>query len=312
MALDRSRFPHLGFGVGLRREHFAHVLATLPVIDWFEIVSENFMVSGGRPRHVLDQVREHYPIVLHGVSMSLGSTDPLNDDYLRDLAELVQHVAPAWVSDHLCWTGVDGRNAHDLLPLPYTEEAIRHVAARIDRVQERLGRQILIENVSSYVAYRHSTMSEWEFLAAIAERADCGILLDVNNIYVSAFNHGFDPRAYLVGVPVDRVAQFHLAGFSDRTTFLHDTHDHPVADPVWDLYADAVRRFGPVSTLVEWDDRLPEFVRLEEEAARARRTAAAAAGPPRTHSPGNPCGGPPSAGAVIDSIGPGTRAAQGR
>ena len=279
MALDRSRFPFLGHGVGLRRPHYGHVLENTPAMDWFEVISENFMVPGGRPRHVLERVRADYPVVLHGVSLSLGSSDPLNLDYVRALAELVRWVEPPWVSDHLCWTGVLGYNTHDLLPLPYTEEAIGHVADRIARVQDTLGRQMLIENVSSYLTYTHSTMTEWEFLSAVADRADCGIFLDVNNIYVSATNHGFAPADYLAGVPPDRVAQFHLAGFSDRTTFLHDTHDHPVADPVWDLYAQAVHRFGPLSTLIEWDDHIPTFERLSAEADRARATARAAAGP---------------------------------
>jgi uncharacterized protein (UPF0276 family) len=276
MAFDQSRFPFLGYGVGLRPQHYTHVLHTNPAVDWFEVISENFMVAGGRPRLVLERVREQYPVVLHGVSLSIGSTDPLNLNYVRELGELVRRIDPAWVSDHLCWTGIGGKNSHDLLPLPYTAEAVRHVAERIVRVQDMLGRQILIENVSSYLTYRHSTMPEWEFLTAVAVRADCGILLDINNIYVSAFNHGFDPMEYLAGIPAERVAQFHLAGFSDRGTFLHDTHDHPVAEPVWALYADAVRRFGWVSTLIEWDDDIPEFSRLQAEAARARAAAEAA------------------------------------
>jgi uncharacterized protein (UPF0276 family) len=276
MALDRSRFPFLGYGVGLRRDHFGHVLDTTPAVDWFEIVSENFMVPGGRPRWVIERVRERYPVAMHGVSMSLGSTDPLDDEYLRELKALARRLEPAWISDHLCWTGVGGRNAHDLLPLPYTGEAVRHVTERVARVQDLLGRQILIENVSSYLSYRHSAMPEWEFLSAVAVGADCGILLDVNNVYVSAFNHGFDARAYLDAVPGDRVAELHLAGFSDRGAFLHDTHDHPVAAAVWDLFGHAVRRFGRVSTLVEWDDRLPTFQSLAQEAARARALADAA------------------------------------
>jgi uncharacterized protein (UPF0276 family) len=273
MGLDRARFPFLGYGIGLRPKHYGHVLDTHPAVDWFEVISENFMVAGGRPRHVLEQVRAHYPVVLHGVSLSIGSTDPLNETYLEELADLVRRTDPAWVSDHLCWTGIGGRNAHDLLPLPYTAEAIDHVAGRIARVQRLLERQILIENVSSYLAYRQSTMPEWEFLTTVAQRADCGILLDINNIYVSAFNHGFDPCRYLDGVPAERVVQFHLAGFRDRRTFLHDTHDHPVAEPVWDLYREAVRRFGAVSTLIEWDDEIPEFDRLQQEAATARAEA---------------------------------------
>jgi len=269
-----SRPPSIGHGVGLRRDHFERVLSAPTRIDWFEVISENFMVDGGKPRDVLTRVRERYPVVLHGVSLSIGSTDPLNEDYLDALKTLADRVQPAWVSDHLCWAGVGGHYAHDLLPLPYTEEALAHVVARVHRAQERLGRAIALENVSSYVSYRESTMPEWEFLSEVARRSGCGILLDVNNIYVSARNHGFDARAYIDAVPTDRVWQFHLAGHSDKGDYLLDTHDHPVCDPVWDLYAHAVRRFGPVSTLIEWDDRIPTFERLEEESVRARAIAA--------------------------------------
>jgi len=260
----------LGHGVGLRRDHFERVLSGPARVDWFEAISENFMVPGGRPLDVLTRVRERYPVVLHGVSLSIGSTDPLDEGYLDRLLGLTKRFEPAWVSDHLCWSGVGGRQAHDLLPLPYTEQAIGHVVGRVLRVQERLGRPIALENVSSYVAYAHSAMPEWEFLAEVARRSGCGILLDINNIYVSSKNHRFDPRAYLEGVPADRVWQFHLAGHSNKGTFLLDTHDHPVIDAVWDLYRDAVRRFGRVSTLIEWDDKIPEFERLEEESGRAR------------------------------------------
>jgi uncharacterized protein (UPF0276 family) len=267
----------LGHGVGLRRDHFDRVLSAPTRIDWFEVISENFMVDGGRPLEVLERVRERYPVVLHGVSLSIGSTDPLNEAYLDRLADLAARIEPAWVSDHLCWAGVGGRYAHDLLPLPYTSEALAHVVARIQKVQERLGRAIAMENVSSYVTFRRSTMSEWDFLSEVARRSGCGILLDVNNIYVSARNHGFDPRAYIAGVPRGAVWQYHLAGHSDKGDFLLDTHDHPVSDPVWDLYAEAVRRFGPVSTLIEWDDNIPVFDRLEEESERARAVAVDAA-----------------------------------
>ena len=260
----------LGHGVGLRRDHFERVLSGPARVDWFEVISENFMVDGGRPLDVLTRVRERYPVVLHGVSLSIGSTDPLDEGYLDRLLGLTKRFEPVWVSDHLCWTGVGGRQAHDLLPLPYTEQALAHVVERVLRVQERLGRPIALENVSSYVAYAHSAMPEWEFLAEVARRSGCGILLDINNIYVSSKNHRFDPRAYLQGVPADKVWQFHLAGHSNKGTFLLDTHDHPVIDEVWDLYRDAVRRFGPVSTLIEWDDKIPEFGRLEEESGRAR------------------------------------------
>ena len=263
-------FPFLGYGVGLRTTHYSEILDTHPPVDWFEVISENFLVAGGRPLHVLEQIRSRYPIVLHGVSLSIGSADPLNLDYLRQLKQLALRFEAAWVSDHLCWTGVGGRNAHDLLPLPYTADVLAHVVERVRRVQDALGRRILLENVSTYLEYQHSIMPEWEFLTQVAEQADCGILLDVNNIFVSAFNHGFSAEAYLHAVPVGRVHQFHLAGHSDKGTYLHDTHDHPVCDRVWDLYAQAVRRFGPVSTLVEWDDHIPPFTDVHAEALRAR------------------------------------------
>jgi uncharacterized protein (UPF0276 family) len=260
----------LGHGVGLRRDHFERILSGPTRIDWFEVISENFMADGGRPLDVLRRVRERYPIVLHGVSLSIGSTDPLCFDYLDRLKALALMTEPEWISDHLCWAGYGGHFAHDLLPLPYTEEALQHVVERVERVQERLGRPIALENVSSYVSFRQSTMPEWEFLAEIARRSGCGILLDVNNIYVSAKNHGFDARAYIAGIPQGSVWQFHLAGHSDKGAFLLDTHDHPVCDPVWDLYGEAVRRFGDVSTLIEWDDLIPSFERLEEESEHAR------------------------------------------
>jgi uncharacterized protein (UPF0276 family) len=261
----------LGHGIGLRRPHFAEILAQRPKIGWFEVISENFMVPGGNPRRVLREVREHYPVVLHGVSLSIGTTDPLDERYLDELAALAREVEPAWVSDHLCWTGVRGHNAHDLLPLPYTEETLAHVVARVERVQERLGRRILLENPSSYLRFRHSTMGEAEFLAEVARRADCGILLDVNNIYVSAHNHGFDARAYLAAIPVDRVGQFHLAGHSVRGQLLLDTHDHAVPDGVWALYRAAVARFGRGAPLIEWDDKIPPLSRLMTESATAAR-----------------------------------------
>jgi uncharacterized protein (UPF0276 family) len=275
--MNRLDFPSLGFGVGLRRPHYSHIVDSKPAMDWFEVISENFMVDGGRPLEVLEGVRNNYPIVLHGVSLSIGSTDPLDRDYLNKLAALSRRFEPAWISDHLCWTGVGGRNAHDLLPLPHTEEAVRHVASRVRQVQEALGRHILLENVSSYLTFQHSTLSEWEFLTAVADEADCAILLDINNIHVSAFNHRFDAERYLEGVPVERVAQFHLAGYSDRGTHLLDTHDHPVSEPVWALYEKALRRFGPVATLVEWDDHIPDFATLAEAADEARRRAASCA-----------------------------------
>jgi uncharacterized protein (UPF0276 family) len=239
-------------------------------VDWFEALSENYMGAGGRPRRVLDEVRAHCPVVLHGVSMNLGSADPLDDAYLDALDALARRVEPAWISDHLCWTGVDGRNLHDLLPLPYTEEAVRHVGARIRRVQERLGRRIAIENVSSYASYRADAMTEWDFLTAVAEEGDCGILLDVNNVFVSAHNHGFDAETYLDAIPAERVFQLHLAGHSEQGPLLIDTHDHPVRAEVWKLFERVVARLGRVSTLIEWDDRIPSYDELEREALRAR------------------------------------------
>jgi len=262
--------PHLGHGVGLRSPHFSKVLDGTARADWFEVISENYMISGGRPLMILEKARALAPIVLHGVSMNLGGVDPLREDYLRDLDILIRRFQPEWVSDHLCWGAFDGRFAHDLLPLPYTNEAIVHVAERIRRVQDRLGRRILIENVTSYLTYEHSTMPEWKFLSSIAEEADCGILLDVNNIYVSAMNNGFDEIEYLDGVPANRVGQFHLAGHSNAGTHLVDTHDHPVPPQVWELYREAVRRFGRVSSLIERDDNIPEFEELTAEADHAR------------------------------------------
>jgi hypothetical protein len=261
--------------VGLRPGHYPEVLARGREgrldVDWFEALTENYMVAGGRLPRVLDEVRALAPVVLHGVSLNVGSVDPLDASYLDALEALAARVEPCWVSDHLCWTGVDGRNLHDLLPLPYTEEVVEHVAERVRRVQERLGRRIALENVSSYVEHTASRLTEWEFLGAVAERADCGILLDVNNVFVSAHNHGFDARVYLDALDPARVFQIHLAGHSVEGPLLVDTHDHPVCDEVWSLYAHALRRLGPVSTLIEWDGSLPEFGRLCEEAARARR-----------------------------------------
>ena len=267
-----NRPAYLGHGIGLRRNHYERLLSGDPTrIDWLEAISENFMVPGGRALDILTRVRKRYPVVLHGVSLSIGSTDPLDERYLDDLLSLAKRIEPAWISDHLCWTGVGGHNAHDLLPIPYTEEALDHVVSRVLRVQERLGRPIALENPSSYVAFSASTIPEWEFLAEVARRSGCGILLDVNNIYVSSRNHRFDPSSYLDGIPAEKVWQFHLAGHSDKGAYLLDTHDHAVPDPVWELYRDAVRRYGSVSTLIEWDDQIPEFDRLEEESERARR-----------------------------------------
>jgi len=262
--------PHLGHGVGLRTVHYSHVLDRTARADWFEVISENFMIAGGRPLQILEKARELAPIVLHGVSLNLGGTDSLRQDYLSDLVALIRRFAPAWVSDHLCWGALDGRYAHDLWPLPYTEESVRHVAARIRDVQDRLGRRILIENVSSYLTYSVSTMPEWVFLSAVAEESDCGILLDVNNIHVNAVNHGFSPVEYLAGICGARVGQIHLAGHSSSGDLLIDTHDHPVSTPVWHIYREAVQRFGPISTLVEWDDQIPSFEVLLAQSDRAR------------------------------------------
>ena len=275
-----ARGPFLGFGLGLRPEHYGEVLDSLPSVDWFEIISENYLVDGGKPLHFLDRIRERYPMVMHGVSLSIGSSDPLDFEYIAALKRLAARVEPEWVSDHLCWTGTDGRNLHDLLPLPYTEEAIAHVAERVSRVQDSLGRQILIENVSSYVTYTDSGISEWEFLSAVAERADCCILLDVNNVYVSAHNHQFDALAYLDGLPSKRVRQIHLAGHSYNGSLIVDTHDHPVPDPVWELYVETIARLGPVSTMIERDDDIPPLEVLLDELAQARSLAASACNHP--------------------------------
>lgn len=276
--MDAAERPYLGFGLGLRAEHYDALLETRPNVDWLEAISENYMVEGGKPLHYLDRFRRDYPMVLHGVSLSIGGSDPLDSDYLERLAALIGRVQPLWVSDHLCWTSHRGINMHDLLPLPQTEEAVAHVAERVLRVQDRLKRRILLENVSSYVTYRHSTLPEWEFLSAVAERADCLILLDINNIFVSAYNHEFDPHRYLQGIDPRRVWQFHLAGHQNNGSYIVDTHDHPIVDDVWQLFAEAWRRFGPVSTMIERDANIPPLADLmaELEHARSITTRAAA------------------------------------
>ena len=272
----QAPYGELGFGLGARPVHYEELLHTRPRVDWLEVLTENYLVPGGKPLHCLEQLRRDYPVVMHGVSLSIGSTDSLNFDYLAQLKELAARVEPLWISDHLCWTGVGGRNLHDLMPLPYTEQAVAHVAARVARVQEHLGRRILLENVSSYVTYRTSEMTEWDFLAEIARRADCLILLDVNNVYVSSRNHDFHPLAYLDGIPSERVQQIHLAGHEDCGDYVIDTHDAPIVGPVWDLYGEAVRRFGPVPTMIERDDRIPPLAELTAELEQARRVARAA------------------------------------
>jgi uncharacterized protein len=267
--MNRWNLEDLGVGVGLRTVHFGHILSTRPQVDWFEVLSENFMDTGGRPMYVLDQVAERYPVVLHGVSMSIGSTDPLDRDYLRKLKELALRTRARWVSDHLCWTGVAGRNVHDLLPMPYTEEALRHTVARVRMVSDILERPLFLENPSSYVEFTASSMSEWEFLARLADQADCGLLLDVNNVYVSAFNHRFDANTYVDAIPADRVVQYHLAGHTNKGTHIIDTHNDHAVDDVWELYRRACARTGLVSTLYEWDDDIPAFEVMHAEALKA-------------------------------------------
>lgn len=263
-----------GFGLGLRPAHYGAILKSRPRVDWFEALTENYMIPGGRPLDYLTRIRERYPVVLHGVSLSIGSADPLDAPYLRDLKALAERIQPEWISDHLCWTGVAGKNLHDLLPLPYTEEALRHVAKRVRQVQDALGRRILLENVSSYVAYRSSEMTEWDFLAALVAEADCDILLDVNNIYVSAFNHGDDALEFLDAMPATRVRQIHLAGHQHCGDLIIDTHDAAVIDPVWALYRAAVQRFGAVPTMIERDDNIPSLGTLVRELDRARAVCA--------------------------------------
>ena len=265
--------PSPGFGLGLRTVHYPAVTGAPCAVDWFEILSENYMVPGGKPLAMLDQIRRDYPMAMHGVSMSIGSPGGPSDDYLRDLKALAQRVEPLWISDHLCWTGVHGLNMHDLLPLPYTEETVALVVQNIRRVQDVLGRRLVLENVSSYLSFSADSMPEWEFVAAVAQASDSLILLDVNNIYVSSVNHGFDPRQYLQAIPQGRVQQIHLAGHHDHGTHIIDTHDHPVADPVWALYVDALKRFGNVASMIERDDHIPPLPELVAELDVARKLA---------------------------------------
>ena len=272
-------FTDFGVGVGLRIPHYRHILEQRPAVDWFEIISENFMVDGGRPLAVLDQILDQYRVVQHGVSIYFGSADPLDREHLRRLKALVRRTRTPWVSDHLCWGSVDGRYTHDLLPMPYTWEAVRVTASKIRQAREVLEVPVIVENVSSYAEFHESEMTEWQFLTEVVERADCGILLDVNNIYVSAQNHGFDPWEYLDAIPAERVAQIHIAGHSSFERYTLDTHDHPVLEPVWDLYGRAIERCGPTATLLEWDDRIPSFDELHREALKANRSLEAAAAP---------------------------------
>jgi uncharacterized protein (UPF0276 family) len=271
MSKKRWDLPDLGIGVGLRTVHFGHILSKKPDVDWFEVLSENFMDTGGRPMYVLDQIVERYPIALHGVSMSIGSTDPLDRDYLGKLKALAARTKARWVSDHLCWTGVAGRNVHDLLPMPYTEEALRHTVERVKAVSDILERPLVLENPSSYVEFAASSMTEWEFLSRLAEQADCGLLLDVNNVYVSSFNHGFDPAVYIDAIPAERVVQYHVAGHTNKGTHIVDTHSDHALPEVWELYRRAWARTGPTATLYEWDEDIPEFEVMHAEALKARQ-----------------------------------------
>lgn len=272
-----------GFGLGLRTQHYEAILndfsGKAPGVDWFEIISENYMDVGGAPRRNLMRIRERYPMVMHGVSLSIGGTDPLDMEYLASLKRLIDMVEPELVSDHLCWTGVHGINLHDLLPLPFNRETVDHVASRIMQVQDYLGRQILIENASTYTAFIADEMTEWEFLNEIVEKADCHILFDVNNIYVSGFNHGFDPLEYLAHVPSSRVKQIHLAGHTHNGDHIIDTHDHPVPDPVWELYGKTIKQLGPIPTMIERDDNIPPFEELVAELQQARALSKAALKP---------------------------------
>ena len=266
---NRWNLPDLGIGIGLRTVHFPHILSQTPRIDWFEVLSENFMDSGGRPLWVLDQIAERYPVVLHGVSLSIGGSDPLDFEYLKKLKALAARTRAHWVSDHLCWTGVMGRNVHDLLPMPYSEEALRHTTERVRVVSDFLERPLVLENPSSYVEFAASTMPEWEFLARLAADADCGLLLDVNNVYVSAFNHRFDASTYVDAIPADRVVQYHLAGHTHKGTHIIDTHTGEAVPAVWELYARSIARTGPAATLYEWDEDIPEFDVVLAEAQKA-------------------------------------------
>jgi uncharacterized protein len=275
MIPPRLGHANLGLGVGLRTVHFTHILRHWPAVDWFEIISENFMDSGGRPRFVLEQIAERYPIVMHGVSLSIGSSDPLDFEYLTKLKRLAAHTRAGWVSDHLCWTGVAGMNTHDLLPLPLNEASLRHVSERVKIVQDFLERPLVLENPSTYVGFAASTMSEWEFLSRLGADTGCGLLLDVNNVYVSSVNHDYDPVEYLRAIPAERVVQIHLAGHTHCGTHLIDTHDGRVAAAVWELYRLAHQRTGGVATLLEWDAKIPDFAEVHAEILKARAFMAA-------------------------------------
>jgi hypothetical protein len=268
--VNRFGLPDLGIGLGLRTVHYSHILEHFPSVEWFEIISENYMQTAGKPLLFLDRIAERYPMVMHGVSLSIGSTDPLDYGYLRELKALRDRTSALWVSDHLCWTGVSGKNSHDLLPMPYTEEALLHVASRIRAVQDYLEAPLILENPSTYVEFSSSTMTEWEFISALAKEADCGLLLDVNNVYVSAYNHQFDPQQYLAAIPYDRVVQFHVAGHTRKGAHIIDTHIGPVIEPVWELLGDAYRLAQGAPVLLEWDAEIPTFEVVHNEALLAR------------------------------------------
>jgi uncharacterized protein len=265
--------PYLGFGLGLRSQHYSEIAESAPPVDWFEALSENYMMPGGQPLQILDRIRSRYPIVLHGVSLSIASTAELNWSYLKQLKELAKRFEPKWISDHLCWTGIHGVNLHDLLPIPYTQEALHHIASRVHRVQEFLGCAIVLENVSTYVQARQSEMSEWEFITELMKKTGCWLLLDITNVYVNAFNHGYEPSRYLAGIPSDGVAQLHIAGYTDAQTHVIDTHDSPICAKVWELYRIALQHFGRVSSMIERDEKIPPLAELMHELDRARAIA---------------------------------------
>ena len=271
MTAPRLGHNNLGLGVGLRTVHYQHILSENPEVDWFEVITENYMDSRGRPRHVLNQIAERYPVVMHGVSLSIGSTDPLDFEYLGKMKALAREVKPGWISDHVCWTGVAGINTHDLLPLPLTEASLRHVIERVRIVQDFLERPFVLENPSSYVGFKGSTMPEWEFISRLAETADCGLLLDVNNVYVSSVNHEFDPFHFIRSLPAARIVQMHLAGHTNMGTHIVDTHDGHVIDLVWELYRLAHQLTGGVSTLLEWDAKIPPFEVVHAEVLKAKQ-----------------------------------------
>lgn len=277
--MEKKKFPYLGFGLGFRPTHFSDIIEHKPDVDWFEVISENYMDTGGPQRRILDQLKERYPLVMHGVSLSIGTVDPINSEYLDKLKKLADDVKPKWISDHLCWTGIAHKNTHDLLPVPYTEEALKHIIERIKQVQDYLGRQIVLENPSTYLEFTASSMSEWEFIARMVDGSGCGLLLDVNNIYVSCYNHRWDPKTYIDAMPLGSVAQIHLAGHSNMGTHIIDTHDDHVVDEVWTLYSYVINKAGPISTMIEWDDKIPEFPVVMEELNKARHWAQSQDGP---------------------------------